>query len=61
MAENHEGGIRIVVIPGSVRPWNFTAKAVALVVNQIQKHDNITLDVVDLAARISLLTATSAI
>ena len=49
MAQNHEDGIRIVVIPGSVRPGNFTAKAVALVVDEIRKHNDITLDVVNLA------------
>ncbi len=50
MAQNHDDGIRIVIIPGSVRPGNFTGKAVALVASEIRKHEDITLDVIDVAA-----------
>ena len=42
-------GIRIAVIPGSVRPGNYTAKAVALLVDEIGKHEGIGLDLFDLA------------
>ena len=37
MNENKKEGIRIVIIPGSVRPENFTGKAVAVVANGIKK------------------------
>ena len=37
MAQKTASGIRIVVIKGSVRPGNFTSKAAALVVDELQK------------------------
>ena len=41
-------GIRIVAIKGSVRPGNYTSKALALVTDEIESsHPAITLDVVD--------------
>lgn len=42
-------GIRIVIIPGSVRPGNYTAMAVELVADEIKKHAEIALDHIDLA------------
>ncbi len=42
-------GIRIAVIPGSVRPGNYTAKAVDLLCDEIGNHDEIGLDRFDLA------------
>ncbi len=45
---NEKGkGIRIVAILGSVRPGNFTSKALALVVDEIKKHRDVALDVID--------------
>jgi len=43
-------GIRIAAVIGSVRPGNYTSKAVALVADEIQKHSDIHLDVIDPAA-----------
>lgn len=47
MLKNNEHKVRIVIIPGSVRPGNFTGKAVALVADEISKYPNVTLDVID--------------
>ncbi len=46
MAE-HEEGIRIVTILGSVRPGNMTGKALALVNDEIQKQERVTLEFID--------------
>ena len=43
-----EKPIRIVAVGGSVRPGNFTGKALALVADQIARSDDATVDVVDL-------------
>jgi chromate reductase, NAD(P)H dehydrogenase (quinone) len=40
-------GIRIATVTGSVRPGNFTSKALALVQDEIRDHRDITLDVID--------------
>jgi chromate reductase, NAD(P)H dehydrogenase (quinone) len=40
-------GIRIVLISGSVRPGNFTGKALALVAAEIQKHPDIAAEQID--------------
>ncbi len=40
-------GIRIVVICGSVRPGNYTAKAAALVLDELEKHPAVHVDIVD--------------
>jgi FMN reductase len=42
-----QGSIRIVAVPGSVRPGNFTVKALGLVLDEIGKHADIALDVID--------------
>jgi FMN reductase len=42
-------GIRFVATAGSVRPGNFTSKALALVVDEIRKQHDISVDVIDLA------------
>ena len=42
--------IRIVVIIGTVRPGNYTAKAAALVANQLSAQPGVQVDVVDPAA-----------
>ena len=40
-------GIRIVAILGTARPGNFTSKALALVTDEIEKHEGIALDVIE--------------
>ena len=40
-------GVRIVAVPGSVRPGNFTSKALALVVDELGKHPGVALEVID--------------
>jgi FMN reductase len=40
-------GIRIVVIIGSVRPGNYTSRAVAVVVDELHKQEDLEVDVVD--------------
>lgn len=42
-----KGGIRIVAVKGSVRPGNYTSKALALVVDELQSKDNINVKVFD--------------
>jgi len=39
--------ISIVVINGSVRPGNYTAMAVAIVVDELRKHPKVSVEVVD--------------
>ena len=51
MAE-HEGGIRIVSVIGSVRPGNYTSRALALVNDEIRNHSKISLEVIDPAEMI---------
>ena len=43
-------GLRIAIVKGSVRPENFTARAVALVVDEIEGRGNIEVDVIDPAS-----------
>ena len=45
-----EDGIRIVVVLGSVRPGNYTSKAAALVVDELRKRPDITVEVIDPSA-----------
>ncbi len=47
MPENRNHGIHLVALQGSVRPGNNTAKALALVADEIQKHPGISLEIVD--------------
>lgn len=42
--------IKIVTICGSVRPGNFTAKALALVIDELRKDSKVKVDEVDLAS-----------
>lgn len=39
--------IRIAVINGSVRPRNYTAMASALVVDELKKHDDVSVEIID--------------
>ncbi len=45
MAES--SGIRIVVIGGSVRPENYTNKAIALVADELRQHSDIQFKIID--------------
>src|SRR5215467_1396069 len=44
--ETHDG-IRIVVIIGSVRPGNYTTMAANLVVDELKKHPNVSVELID--------------
>lgn len=46
MAET-KGGIRIVVVGGSVRPGNYTAMAAALVVDELRKSEGVAAEWID--------------
>jgi NAD(P)H-dependent FMN reductase len=46
----NETGIRVVAVGGSVRPGNFTGKALALVVDELKKQQRVRVDRVDLAS-----------
>jgi NAD(P)H-dependent FMN reductase len=48
--EQSSNGIRIVVINGSVRPGNYTAKASALVVDELKKQGHVSVELVDPSA-----------
>jgi FMN reductase len=45
-----KGGIRVLAAAGSVRPGNFTSKALKLVVDELKRHQHVTVDQIDLAA-----------
>ncbi len=47
MSVQPSNGIRIVTVLGSVRPGNYTAKALAVVHDEIAKREDITLDAID--------------
>ncbi len=47
MNDGKRDGIRIVAVLGTARPGNYTARALALVADEIEKRGNITLDVID--------------
>ena len=47
MNDGNSGGIRIVAVLGTARPENYTSKALALVIDEIGKHENIALDLID--------------
>ncbi len=46
MSKNKRG-ISIVVISGSIRPGNFTNKALGIVIDEIKRHEDIKLEVID--------------
>jgi FMN reductase len=50
MKQEKNQGIQIVAILGSVRPGNFTSKALALVMDEFKKNEEVTLQVIDPAA-----------
>ncbi len=39
--------IQIVAIQGTVRPGNFTAKALELVADELRKHDGVGVELID--------------
>ena len=43
-----EGRIRVTIVAGSVRPGNFTGKALSLVEDELSKHEDVVVDTVDL-------------
>ena len=47
MNDGNSGGIRIVAVLGTARPENYTSKALALVIDELGKHKNIALDLID--------------
>ncbi len=51
MNDGNNGGIRIVAVLGTARPESYTSKALALVIDEIGKHGNIALDLIDPAAQ----------
>ena len=53
MNTQDESGIRIVVILGTVRPNNYTSKALSLITDELNKQDGIAVDLID-PARLDL-------
>jgi FMN reductase len=49
MTGEREKSIRIAVVPGSVRPGNYTGKAVGLVLDELSTYEDVACDVLDLA------------
>ncbi len=47
MVDTTEHSIHVVVIGGSVRPGNFTGKAAALVVDELSRRENVTVQYLD--------------
>jgi len=47
MNDGNSSGIRIVAILGTSRPGNFTSKALALVIDEIEKQGDIGVDLID--------------
>ena len=50
MNDGNSGGIRIVAVLGTARPGNFTSKALALVIDEIEKQGDIGVDLIDPAS-----------
>ncbi|MFQ6017407.1 MAG: NADPH-dependent FMN reductase [Kiloniellaceae bacterium] len=47
MEHQDDHGIRIAAVLGTARPGNFTSKALALVIDEINRQENIALDVIE--------------
>ncbi len=47
MNDRNSGGIRIVAVLGTSRPGNFTSKALALAIDEIEKQGDIEVDIID--------------
>ena len=47
MHENGNPYIRLVALQGSVRPGNYTARALALVADEVEKYPGVSLEIVD--------------
>ena len=47
MNNTEESQIRIVALQGSVRPGNFTGKALALVIDELKRHEYLSVELID--------------
>lgn len=47
MTRQEQSPISIVTILGTSRPGNFTSHALALIIDELQKHDNVTVEMID--------------
>ena len=47
MNDRKERAIRIVAVLGTARPGNFTSKALALVIDEFEKHEGVQVQVID--------------
>lgn len=47
MHENENPYIHLVALQGSVRPGNYTARALTLVADEVEKHPGVSLEIVD--------------
>jgi len=47
MHENGNPYIHLVALQGSVRPGNYTARALALVADEVEKHPGVSLEIID--------------
>ncbi len=47
MNDGNSDGIKIVAVLGTTRPGNFTAKALALVIDEIERQEDIAVDLID--------------
>ena len=47
MNDGERDGVRIVAVLGTARPGNYTARALALVIDEIENRGDIALDVID--------------
>ncbi len=47
MNKSNERNIKIAVVKGSIRPGNYTSKALSLVIDELYKNDDVTLSVID--------------
>ncbi len=47
MKKSNERNIKIAVVKGSIRPDNYTSKALSLVIDELQKKDDVTISLID--------------
>ncbi len=47
MNQAQDGQMRIAAVLGTARPGNFTSRALALVIDEIERHDDIAVDLID--------------
>ena len=51
MSDPQDRKIRIAAVLGTARPGNFTSRALALVIDEIEKQGDITVDLIDPAIK----------